>query len=42
LVTRVTSGLGAAMAVAPTAAGARVMVTSRDQAWAEATVAELA
>ena len=41
LVTGSTSGLGAAMAAALAAAGARVMVTSRDQARAEATAREL-
>jgi NAD(P)-dependent dehydrogenase (short-subunit alcohol dehydrogenase family) len=41
LVTGASSGLGAAMAAALARAGARVMVTSRDQARAEATAAEL-
>jgi NAD(P)-dependent dehydrogenase (short-subunit alcohol dehydrogenase family) len=41
LVTGGTSGLGAAMARALTAAGARVMVTSRDLARAQATASEL-
>ena len=41
LVTGATSGLGAAMAAALAEAGARVMVTSRDQARAEATAKEL-
>jgi NAD(P)-dependent dehydrogenase (short-subunit alcohol dehydrogenase family) len=41
LVTGATSGLGAAMAAALTEAGARVMVTSRDPARAEATAQEL-
>jgi gluconate 5-dehydrogenase len=41
LVTGATSGLGAAMAAALAEAGARVMVTSRDQARAEATATEL-
>ncbi len=41
LVTGATSGLGAAMATALARAGARVMVTSRDEARAEATVSEL-
>src|SRR2546423_875364 len=41
LVTGATSGLGAAMAAALAEAGARVMVTGRDQARAEATAQEL-
>jgi NAD(P)-dependent dehydrogenase (short-subunit alcohol dehydrogenase family) len=41
LVTGATSGLGGAMAAALTEAGARVIVTSRDQARAEATATEL-
>jgi gluconate 5-dehydrogenase len=41
LVTGSTSGLGAAMAVALVEAGARVMVTSRNRARAEATAREL-
>jgi gluconate 5-dehydrogenase len=41
LVTGATSGLGAAMAAALAEAGARVMVTSRDQGRAEATAKEL-
>jgi NAD(P)-dependent dehydrogenase (short-subunit alcohol dehydrogenase family) len=41
LVTGATSGLGAAMAAALAEAGARVMVTSRDQARAEATATQL-
>ena len=41
LITGATSGLGAAMAAALTEAGARVMITSRDQARAEAAAAEL-
>jgi NAD(P)-dependent dehydrogenase (short-subunit alcohol dehydrogenase family) len=41
LVTGATSGLGAAMAAALAEAGARVMVTSRDQARADATAKEL-
>jgi NAD(P)-dependent dehydrogenase (short-subunit alcohol dehydrogenase family) len=41
LVTGSTSGLGAAMAAALAEAGARVMVTSRDRAQAEATAATL-
>ena len=41
LVTGATSGLGAAMAGALVEAGARVMVTGRDQARAEGTAAEL-
>jgi NAD(P)-dependent dehydrogenase (short-subunit alcohol dehydrogenase family) len=41
LVTGATSGLGAAMAAALAEAGARVMVTSRDRARAEATADEL-
>jgi gluconate 5-dehydrogenase len=41
LVTGATSGLGGAMAAALAEAGARVMVTSRDRARAEATAAEL-
>jgi gluconate 5-dehydrogenase len=41
LVTGATSGLGAAMASALMGAGARVMATSRDEARAEATAAEL-
>jgi NAD(P)-dependent dehydrogenase (short-subunit alcohol dehydrogenase family) len=41
LVTGATSGLGAAMAAALTEASARVMVTSRDQARAQATAKEL-
>jgi gluconate 5-dehydrogenase len=41
LVTGATSGLGAAMAAALAEAGARVMVTSRDRARAEATAKEL-
>jgi NAD(P)-dependent dehydrogenase (short-subunit alcohol dehydrogenase family) len=41
LVTGATSGLGAAMATALTEAGARVMVTSRDRARAQASAAEL-
>jgi NAD(P)-dependent dehydrogenase (short-subunit alcohol dehydrogenase family) len=41
LVTGGTSGLGAAMAAALAEAGARVMVTSRDRARAEATAKEL-
>ncbi|HEX4219943.1 MAG TPA: SDR family oxidoreductase, partial [Acidimicrobiales bacterium] len=41
LVTGATSGLGAAMAGALAGAGARVMVTSRDRARAQATAAEL-
>jgi NAD(P)-dependent dehydrogenase (short-subunit alcohol dehydrogenase family) len=41
VVTGATSGLGAAMAAALAAAGARVMVTGRDQARAEATAMEL-
>lgn len=41
LVTGATSGLGAAMAPALSEAGARVMVTSRDQARAEATATDL-
>src|SRR4051794_26510279 len=41
VVTGATSGLGAAMAGALVEAGARVMVTGRDQARAEATAAEL-
>jgi gluconate 5-dehydrogenase len=41
LVTGATSGLGAAMAAALVDAGARVMVTSRDGARAEATATEL-
>jgi NAD(P)-dependent dehydrogenase (short-subunit alcohol dehydrogenase family) len=41
LVTGATSGLGAAMAAALAEAGARVMVTSRDRARAEATAQEL-
>ncbi len=41
MVTAATSGLGAAMASALADAGARVMVTSRDQARAEATAKEL-
>jgi NAD(P)-dependent dehydrogenase (short-subunit alcohol dehydrogenase family) len=41
LVTGATSGLGAAMATALAGAGARVMVTSRDQARADETAREL-
>jgi NAD(P)-dependent dehydrogenase (short-subunit alcohol dehydrogenase family) len=41
LVTGATSGLGAAMTTALANAGARVMVTGRDQARSEATAAEL-
>jgi gluconate 5-dehydrogenase len=41
LVTGASSGLGAAMAAALAGAGARVMVTSREQARAEATAREL-
>jgi NAD(P)-dependent dehydrogenase (short-subunit alcohol dehydrogenase family) len=41
LVTGATSGLGAAMAAALAEAGARVMVTSRDQSRAEATAKKL-
>ncbi len=41
LVTGASSGLGAAMAAALVGAGARVMVTSRDQARAEAAATEL-
>ncbi len=41
LVTGATSGLGAAMAAALAEAGARVMVTGRDSARAEATASEL-
>jgi NAD(P)-dependent dehydrogenase (short-subunit alcohol dehydrogenase family) len=41
LVTGATSGLGAAMAAALAGAGARVMVTSRDQSRADATAVEL-
>ncbi len=41
LVTGATTGLGAAMAAALVAAGARVMVTSRDGARARAAAAEL-
>ena len=41
LVTGSTNGLGAAMAAALGEAGARVMVTSRDRARAEATAMEL-
>ena len=41
LVTGATSGLGAVMAAALAEAGARVIVTSRDQARAEATATEL-
>jgi NAD(P)-dependent dehydrogenase (short-subunit alcohol dehydrogenase family) len=41
LITGATSGLGAAMAAALAAAGARVVVTGRDQARAEATAREL-
>jgi NAD(P)-dependent dehydrogenase (short-subunit alcohol dehydrogenase family) len=41
VVTGSTSGLGGAMAAALTEAGARVMVTSRNQARAEATAREL-
>ena len=41
LITGATSGLGAAMAAALTDAGARVMVTGRDRARADATAAEL-
>ena len=41
LITGATSGLGAAMAAALTEAGARVMITSRDQARAEAAATEL-
>lgn len=41
LITGATSGLGAAMATALTQAGARVMVTSRDPARAEAAAAKL-
>jgi NAD(P)-dependent dehydrogenase (short-subunit alcohol dehydrogenase family) len=41
LVTGATSGLGAAMAAALAEAGARVMVTSRDQVRAQATATEL-
>jgi NAD(P)-dependent dehydrogenase (short-subunit alcohol dehydrogenase family) len=41
LVTGATSGLGAAMAAALAEAGARVMVTSRDRARAQATAQEL-
>lgn len=41
LITGASSGLGAAMAAALAEAGARVMVTSRDQARAEATATEL-
>ena len=37
LITGATSGLGAAMAVALAEAGARVVITSRDRARAEAT-----
>ena len=41
LVTGASSGLGAAMAAALAQAGARVMVTSRDQARAEVTATQL-
>jgi NAD(P)-dependent dehydrogenase (short-subunit alcohol dehydrogenase family) len=41
VVTGATRGLGAAMAAALAGAGARVMVTGRDQAWTEATAREL-
>src|SRR5436305_8340427 len=41
LVTGATSGLGGAMAAALAEAGARVMVTGRDQSRAEATATEL-
>jgi len=41
LVTGATAGLGAAMAAALIPAGARVLVTSRDRARAEAAAAEL-
>jgi NAD(P)-dependent dehydrogenase (short-subunit alcohol dehydrogenase family) len=41
VITGATSGLGAAMAAALTEAGARVLITSRDQARAEATATKL-